>query len=34
MDLEILAKEKASVHSPYLQINNLDDELLRVSEKK
>lgn len=34
MDLEILAKEKASVHSPYLQINNLGEELLRVGQMK
>jgi hypothetical protein len=32
MDLEILAKEKSSVHSPNLFVNNLESELDKMSE--
>ena len=31
MDLEILAKEKSSVHSPNLFVNNLEAELDKMN---
>ena len=34
MDIEILAKEKASVHSAHLFIDNLQNELQNISQSK